>query len=103
MANDKKYPITLTGLYTTSGGNSRSMVINQEYADKMCAAIQSAVGGKLAVKAVRPETKAEKGKTFPDYFLEAVTPDLLAEERTRMAQLNPKNATQSMTDGDNGL
>lgn len=80
----KKYPLTVFGLYTTSGANSRSAIITQENADKACAAIQAAVGGKLAVKATRAETKAQKGDKFPDYFLEAVTPDLLAEERARM-------------------
>ena len=85
---NKKYPLTVFGLYTTSGSNSRSAIITQESADKACAAIQAAVGGKLAVKATRAETKEEKGKTFPDYFLEAVTPDLLAEERARMASKN---------------
>jgi hypothetical protein len=104
----RKYPTTIVGLYTTTGTNSRSMVINQEYADKMCAAIQSAVGGKLGVKAVHPNTKKEKGKNFPDYFLEAITPDLLAEERERMAALNPNPRTaapqaQSFADGDGGL
>lgn len=84
----KKYPLTVVGLYTTSGANSRSAIITQENADKACAAIQAAVGGKLAVKATRAETKAQKGDKFPDYFLEAVTPDLLAEERARMAEKN---------------
>lgn len=89
MANEnKKYPLTVAGLYTTSGNNSRSAILTQENADKACAAIQAAVGGKLAVKATRAETKKEKGKNFPDYFLEAVTPDLLAEERARMQAQN---------------
>lgn len=99
MANkptDKKYPITVVGLYATSGNNSRSAKLNQETADKACAAIQAAVGGKLAVKHLSAETKAKfkNQDTAPDYFLEAVTPDLLAEERTRMA---------SMKDGDASL
>lgn len=89
---NKKYPLTVFGLYTTSGANSRSAIITQENADKACAAIQAAVGGKLAVKATRAETKAAKGKNFPDYFLEAVTPDLLAEERARMAEQNNGNS-----------
>ena len=92
MANEnKKYPLTVFGLYTTSGANSRTAIITQENADKACAAIQAAVGGKLAVKATRAETKAQKGDKFPDYFLEAVTPDLLAEERARMEHANSTN------------
>lgn len=97
---NKKYPLTVFGLYTTSGANSRSAIITQENADKACAAIQAAVGGKLAVKATRAETKAQKGDKFPDYFLEAVTPDLLAEERARMAEQNgnkPYRATSGGT------
>ena len=95
MANDKKYPITVVGLYATkTAGNSRSAILSQEYADKACAAIQAAVGGKLAVKATNAKTKAEKGEKFPDFFLEAVTADLLAEERTRM---------QANNNGDGGL
>lgn len=85
---DRKYPLTVAGMYATSGSNSRSAILRQEDADRACAAIQAAVGGKLAIKAVKPETKKEKGKNFPDYFLEAVTPDLLAEERERMAALS---------------
>jgi len=92
---DKKYPLTVAGLYATTGSNSRSAVLRQEDADRACAAIQAAVGGKLAVKATRAETKAQKGKSFPDYFLEAVTPDLLAEERERMAAQNGKEYTKA--------
>lgn len=85
MSTERKYPITIVGLYATpTPGNSRSMVLSQEYADKACAAIQAAVGGKIAVKATSAKTKAEKGEKFPDYFLEAVTPDILADERNRM-------------------
>jgi len=85
----KKYPITITGLYAGKyPGNSRSSIITQENADKMCATIQAAVGGKLAVKSVRPETKSQKGDKFPDYFLEAVTADLLTEERERLQANN---------------
>lgn len=89
MANEKKYPTTVVGLYATkTQGNSRSMILTQERADQACAAIQSAVGGKLGVKAVNPKTKAEKGDKFPDFFLEAISADLLAEERARMQALN---------------
>lgn len=99
MANEnKKFPLTVAGLYTTTGSNSRSAILTQENVDKACAAIQAAVGGKLAVKATRAETKAAKGDKFPDYFLEAVTPDLLAEERARMADIKGRQgnpATQN--------
>lgn len=92
--NDKKYPLTVMGLYATkTAGNSRSAIITREYADKACAAIQAAVGGKLAVKATSAKTKAEKGDKFPDFFLEAVTADLLAEERTRMQAANSGDDT----------
>lgn len=84
MQQKKKFPETVAGLYKTSGSNSRSAKITQEMADKMCAAIQKSVGGKIAVKAVRSETKAEKGDKFPDYFLEAVTAEILAEEAAFM-------------------
>jgi len=104
---DKKYPLTVAGLYATTGSNSRSAVLRQEDADRACAAIQAAVGGKLAVKATRAETKAAKGKAFPDYFLEAVTPDLLAEERERMAAQNPRPGapvrTTNFARGDDAL
>lgn len=113
---NKKYPLTIFGLYTTSGANSRSAIITQENADKACAAIQAAVGGKLAVKATRQETRdlklaeaQKQGKdksTFPDYFLEAVTPDLLAEERARMAEQGvnkPRTPPGTFTRGDDAL
>ncbi len=106
MANDKKYPLTVIGLYSTSGNNSRSGILRQIDADKACAAIQAAVGGKLAVRATRPETKKERGDTFPDYFLEAVTPEILAEERVRMAELYPqatKKTAAANTAGDSSL
>lgn len=91
MSNDKKYPETIAGLYATpTRGNARSAVLTQENADRACAAIQKAVGGKIALKATRAETKAEKGDKFPDFFLEAVTADLLSEERTRMVATNPR-------------
>lgn len=111
MANEnKKFPITVAGLYATTGSNSRSAILTQENADKACAAIQAAVGGKLAVKKTRDETKAQKGDKFPDYFLEAVTPDLLAEERARMAvrgdgraSPGPTRAQTNFTTGDDSL
>jgi hypothetical protein len=82
----RKFPLTVAGLYATpTPGNARSAVLTQENADKACAAIQAAVGGKLALKKTRDDTKKEKGDKFPDFFLEAVTPDMLAEERARMA------------------
>lgn len=86
MPNEnRKYPATVAGLYATATqGNSRSAILTQEYADKACAAIQSAVGGKLAVKRTSDKTKSEKGDKFPDFFLEAVSKDLLDEERARM-------------------
>lgn len=91
---EKKFPLTLAGLYnTTSGKSARSAVLTQERADQMCQAIQSTVGGKIAIKFVKPETKKEKGDKFPDIFLEAVTKDLLDEERTFMqAQKQDDNA-----------
>lgn len=101
--NDKKFPLTVAGLYATSGSNSRSMIITQESADKMCAAIQAAVGGKLAVKAVKPETKEAKGDKFPDYFLEAVTKDLLDEERARMQARDRVPAPAALTESDDAL
>lgn len=109
MSNDKKYPLTVMGLYATkTPGNSRSQILTQEYADKACAAIQAAVGGKLAVKATNPQTKAAKGDKFPDYFLEAVTADLLAEERARMESQSPNRANnaraaQTLSAGDDAL
>lgn len=86
MPNEtKKYPATVAGLYETqTQGNSRSAILTQEYADKACAAIQSAIGGKLAVKRTSAKTKAEKGDKFPDFFLEAVSKELLDEERSRL-------------------
>ena len=104
METKKNYPLTVAGMYATSGSNSRSAILTQEAADRACAAIQAAVGGKLAIKATKPETKKAKGDKFPDYFLEAVTPDLLAEERTRMAAQNGQRATAAnFAQGDDAL
>lgn len=95
MSNDTKYPATVAGLYATkTQGNARSAVLTQENADKACAAIQAAVGGKLALKKTRDDTKKQKGDKFPDYFLEAVSASQLAEERARM---------QANDSGDNSL
>lgn len=111
---EKKFPLTVAGMYSTSGSNSRSAILTQEAADRACAAIQAAVGGKLAIKATKQETRDAKlaeakkmGKdksTFPDYFLEAVTPDLLAEERARMAAQNGQRApAANFAQGDDAL
>lgn len=86
----KNWPLTVMGMYAskTVSGNSRSAVLTKEAADKACAAIQEAVGGKLAVRGVSAKTKQEKGDKFPDYFIEAITPKLLAEERAKMQAQN---------------
>ena len=90
MSNTTKtYPATVAGLYATkTAGNSRSAILTQEQADRACDAIQKAVGGKLAVKAVSAKVKQEKGDKSPDYFIEAVSAAQLAEERERMKAQN---------------
>ncbi len=85
---NKQFPETVAGLYATKFvGNARSAILTQEMADRACAAIQTAVGGKLALKKSREELKAQKGDKFPDYFLEAVSKTQLDEERARMKAL----------------
>lgn len=96
MANEKKYPLTIIGLYkTATEGNSRSAVLTQERADQACAAIQAAVGGKISVKRLSLDSRAKfkNQETAPDYFLEAVTPEILAEERARMQAKNDGDAS----------
>lgn len=102
MKNEKKFPPTVVGLYANQYDSTlNSQVLTQEYADKACAAIQQAVGGKLSVKAVKAETKESKGDKFPDFFIEAVTAEILAERKAWGEQRKAQRV--AISDGDNSL
>lgn len=107
MANEqRKYPETVAGLYKNKYDSTlNSMELSQERADQICAAIQKCVGGKLSLKEVRAETKKEKGDKFPDYFLEGVTAEILAERKAFGAQKKAEreNSTAVNTAGDDSL
>lgn len=82
MANVNKYPTTLTGLYKNNRSEKfvlNSAPISQEYADQVCEAIQAAVGGILSVREWGGVSKA--GKQLPDFKLEAVSAEQLAERK----------------------
>lgn len=88
MSNEnKKFPITVAGMYRNTYSEKFSLntvPLDQENADKMCAAIQAAVGGRLELKEMGGLSK--NGKKLPDYFLEAVTKDILADRKAFGAQ-----------------
>jgi hypothetical protein len=85
--NEKKYGITITGLYKSKSGKSYSATINEkpkkgqrdiaEIADFLA----NGAGGKFVIEFVKEETKEEKGDTFPDAFLKFVTAESAAEQK----------------------
>ncbi len=101
MANDKKYPETLSGLYKNNFSDKfilNSMPIAQEYADKMCAAIQAAVGGRLELREWGGTSKA--GNKLPEYKLDILTPAQLEERKVFGAAKNAERAAMSAGDSD---
>lgn len=110
MSNEKKFPLTVAGMYRNTYSEKFSLntvPLDQENADKMCAAIQSAVGGRLELKEMGGLSK--NGKKLPDFFLEAVTQEILADRKAfgaqKKAEREAAQATQQavITEGDDGI
>ena len=85
--NEKKYGITVTGLYISQSGKSYSGVISekpkkgQRDIAEIADLVANGIGGKFVIELVKEETKAEKGDTFPDAFLKFLTPESVAEQK----------------------
>jgi hypothetical protein len=104
MSNEKKFPLTV-GLYKNKFADKLVMntypALEQEQADKLCQAIQEAVGGYLEVR--EKGGKSKNGKRLPDYQLEAVTLTEIARRKEfgarQRAEREAAQATQSEGDG----
>lgn len=102
MTNEKKYPTTV-GLYKNKFSEklviSSFPALEQEQADKLCQAIQSAVGGTLEVREKGGMSK--NGKRLPDYELAVLT----VEEVTRRKEFGAqqKAGREAQNDGDASL
>ena len=95
----RAYPITLSGLYKnkfTDKFSLNSVPLDQERADQMCSAIQKCIGGRIELKEAGGTSK--NGKTLPDYFLEAVTAEILAERKAYGAQLKAQRTPDNSGD-----
>lgn len=80
--SEKKYPLTLTGLYKNTRSEKfvlNSAPLSQEYADQICGMIQQCVGGTLSVREWGGTSKA--GKELPGFKLEGITAEMLAERK----------------------
>lgn len=100
---NKKYPLTVAGMYRNTYSEKFSLntvPLDQENADKMCAAIQSAVGGRLELKEMGGLSK--NGKKLPDFFLEAVTADILADRKAFCAQKKAEREAAQTTQSEGG-
>lgn len=103
MTNEnKKYPLTV-GLYRNKFSEklvlSSFPTIDQEQADKLCAAIQAAVGGYLEVREKGGTSK--NGKRLPDFQFEAVTLEESARRKEFGAQQKAERVQHN--DGDASL
>ncbi len=97
-----KYPETLVGMYKNNYSEkfaTNSMPLDQERADQICAAIQKCVGGRIELKEAGGVSK--NGKKLPDYFLEGVSAEILAERKAFGAA--KKAEREQNNDGDAGL
>jgi hypothetical protein len=77
-----KYPETIVGMYKNNFSEKftlNSLPLDQERADQMCAAIQKCVGGRIELKTAGGISK--NGKKLPDFFLEGLTSEILAERK----------------------
>lgn len=102
MTTDKKYPLTLAGLYKSSFTQrfvANTVPIDQQRADEMCAAIQACVGGRLEVREWGGTGK--NGKPLPEYKIEALTAEQVAERKAYGEQ--KKAERQAQSDGDGAL
>jgi hypothetical protein len=87
MGNERVYPITIVGLYKNNHSEklrANTMQLDQDRANQICEAIQACVGGQLEIKQVGGTGR--NGKKLPDFFLEGVTPQILAERKSYGAQ-----------------
>lgn len=105
MANDK-YPALISGMAKNKFAETfvlDTMPITQEQADQMCAAIQTAVGGKLEVREWNGVTK--NGKNLPGFKLEAVSATQLAERKAYGARnkATAKPSVVAHVSGDDAL
>lgn len=70
----REYPATVTALWKR-GFTFNSMPIDARAFDQIRETLAKAeIGGKLVLRTTSPKTKEEKGDTFPDAFLEYMTP-----------------------------
>lgn len=88
MANEnKKYPLTVA-LYRNKFADKTVLnsfpAMDQEQADKLCAAIQAAVGGYIEIREKGGLSK--NGKKLPDFELQAVTTEEIARRKEYGAQ-----------------
>lgn len=99
---ERKYPVTVAGLYQNNFSEKfvlNSMPIDQQRADEICAAIQACVGGRLEVREWGGTSKA--GKALPEYKIEALTAEQLAERKAFGQQRKAQQA--ATTAGDDSL
>lgn len=89
--NEKKYGVTVAGLYKSQSGKSYSGAISdkakkgQRDIAEIADLIANGVGGKFVIELVKDETKEEKGDTFPDAFLKFYDPETVAAQKAQWA------------------
>lgn len=94
--NEKKYGITVLGLYKSQSGKTFSGMIpkeprsNQRDIAEIADLIANNPGGKLVFELVKEEVKEEKGDKFPDAFLKLLTADTVAAQTEEWKQNKDK-------------
>lgn len=79
----RKYPATLAALWKR-GFTYVSMPLDSRAFDQVQEILSKAqLGGQLSLRTVGKNTKDKHGETFPDAFLEYLTPEEVAAEKRR--------------------
>jgi hypothetical protein len=84
---EKKYGVTVAGLYKSQSGKTYSGVISdkgkkgQRDISEIADLIANGIGGKFVVELVKDEVKEEKGDKFPDAFIKFYDADSVAQQK----------------------
>lgn len=91
---NRNYPTTVAGVWKNKSGTLfRSMEIDARAFDAIKAFAEKVeLGGRVRVKLTNPETKEERGKSFPDAFIEYMTKEQVAEEEAFIKSKQPNDS-----------
>lgn len=96
QTNKREYPATVTAMWK-KGFTFNGMPIDARSFDEIRETLAKVeIGGQLVLRTTSQKTKDAKGKTFPDAFLEYLTPAQVAESRREFEAYKAKQDSDSL-------